>query len=465
MKVIVIGTGFVGLTHAAVCSEYGHEVYAYDIDRERIAAYQTGQRQEIERYVNEPELAAIVQERLARSLFFCNELAPIIEGVEVIFLCVPTPAGLDGATDLSSYLAAVSVLAPLLAQRRDAGRVVIVNKSTVPVGTARSLAQILQEYQVPNVGVASNPEFLPEGDAVEKSRRPDRVLIGADDQQDFQLLRLLYSQFVHHVRIRYIETTPETAEASKYVANSLLFTAISFWNGVAARLAETDEKIRLDELRMAVTADSRISPWGSYVSNGAGGSCFGKDIQSLIRQLRTGGQQTPLLDSVYAINEEQKTYLLERAEQQGISFQGKTVALVGLAFKQRTNDIRDASSLALIEALLQRGVSAIRTYDPMALNNARRMFTPEKNPLYSKISYHESAQEALQGSHAVCISTDWQEFRGLSRTIRQTVSPPYVILDGRRMLPDAAELVRAGYDYVAVGSVYLQAQEQKAEEQ
>lgn len=456
MKIIVAGTGFVGLTHAAVCSEYGHEVYAYDIDAKRIAAYQSADREAIERYVNEPGLADIIAENINRYLFFTTEIEPIIEGTDAIFLCLPTPPNANGSSDLSYYLKALDQIAPLLANRQDGRRVVLINKSTVPVGTARQLQTVLNSYNVPNFGIASNPEFLPEGDAVEKSRRPDRVVVGADTEEDFRIIRRIYSQFVNHVRIRYIETTPETAEAIKYTANTLLLTYISFWNGVGARLGETFSNLRMEDLKRGVTADNRISTWGSYVSNGAGGSCFGKDIQSLIYQLKSAGQNTALLEAVYDINEYQKTYLLDRAVQEGgVNFNNKRVALLGLAFKQRTNDMRDASSLKVVESLLGRGVSAIQAYDPLAMHEARHFFDPEKNHLFDKISYHNSVSEALRDTDMVFISTDWEEFRGLSRTIEQAVKPPYIVIDGRRMIPDYDELVRAGYTYLAVGSPYV----------
>ena len=456
MKIIVVGTGFVGLTHAAVCSEYGHEVYAYDIDQKRIAAYASGNHEAIEHYINEPGLPAIIAETLNRYLFFTNDITSVIEGTDAIFLCLPTPPKPDGSSDLSFYFEGVRYLAGLLAQRKDQRRVVLINKSTVPIGTARSLEKVLQEYQVPNAGVASNPEFLPEGDAVEKSRRPDRVVVGADTEDDFSIIRRIYSQFVNHVRIRYIETTPETAESIKYVANTLLLTYVSFWNGVGARLAETFENIQMEDLKRGVTADARISTWGSYVSNGAGGSCFGKDIQSLINQLSRSGQPTDLLQSVYNINEYQKTYLIERATHEaGARFNQKTVALLGLSFKQRTNDMRDSSALKVAEALLARGVKEIRAYDPLALSEAQKFFNPQHNHLFEKISYHETARDALAGSDMLFISTDWEEFRGLSRTIEQMVQPPYLVMDGRRMIPDYSELVKAGYSYIAVGSPYM----------
>ncbi len=445
MKIIVVGTGFVGLTHAATTSEYGHEVYAYDIDKQRIAAYQSAERAQIEHYVNEPGLAQVIAENINRYLFFTTEIEPIIEGTDAIFLCLPTPPNPNGSSDLSYYFDALNYIAELLAKRQDQRRVVLINKSTVPVGTARKLQAILDQHNVPNFGIASNPEFLPEGDAVEKSRKPDRVVIGADTEEDFKIVRRLYSQFTNHVRIAYIETTPETAESIKYLANTLLLTYISFWNGVGARLGETFDNVRMEDLKRGVTADARISKWGSYVSNGAGGSCFGKDIQSLIYQFKSAGQPADLLQSVYDINEYQKTYLIDRAAQEaGAKFNQKTVALLGLSFKQRTNDMRDSSSLKVVESLLARGVSSIRAYDPLAMHEAGRYFNPANNYLFEKISYHDSPKEAIAGSDMLFISTDWEEFRGLSRTIEQTVQPPYLVMDGRRMIPDYSRTGREG---------------------
>ena len=453
MKIIVIGTGYVGLPHAAVLSEYGHEVYAYDIDASRIAAYQSGKASEIERYVNEPGLAEIVTENLGRYLFFTTDITAIVEDTDVFFLCINTPPNRDGSTDISFYLDAINHLGGLLARRRNKQRVVLVNKSTVPIGTARLLETVMKDHGVENFGVASNPEFLAQGNAVEGSRRPDRIVIGADTQDDFQILRRLYSQFVNHVRIRYLETTPETAEAIKYISNTLLLTYISFWNGVGARLAEAMPNIRMEDLKVGVTADARISTWGSYVSNGAGGSCFGKDIQSLIYQLSHAGRSTDLLEAVYNINEYQKTYVIDRAIHEALfNFNQKSIALLGLSFKKRTNDMRDSAALRVVESLLSRGVREIRAYDPLAMDEARRSwFNPERNQLFERITYHETAVEAIEGSDALYISTDWEEFRGLARTIKTTVEPPYLVMDGRRMLPDFDMLVDAGYDYLPVG--------------
>jgi UDPglucose 6-dehydrogenase len=457
MKIIVVGTGFVGLTHAAVCSEYGHEVYAYDIDETRIAAYQTAQRENIEKYVNEPGLAAIVAENLDRYIFFTTDITAEIHDADVIFMCLNTPPNLDGSTDLSYYLNAVQHLGSLLAKRDSSHRVLLVNKSTVPIGSVRMLQQVLNELGVENFGVASNPEFLPQGNAVESSRKPDRVVVGADTDEDLEIMRRVYPQFVNHVRIRYIETTPESAEAIKYMANSLLLTYISFWNGVGGRLAETYANILMEDLKLGVTADTRISTWGSYVSNGAGGSCFGKDIQSLIYQLNQSGRSTDLLQAVYNINEYQKTYLIDRAvHEAGFNFNNKSVALLGLAFKKHTNDMRDSSALKVVESLLARGVSAIHAYDPLAMDEAKHWFNPEHNHLFERITYFETPREAIEGTNALFISTDWEEFRGLSGTIEQTTKLPYLIIDGRRMIPDFDALVSKGYEYLSVGGQLMQ---------
>ena len=457
MKIIVVGTGFVGLPHAAVCSEYGHEVIAYDIDEKRIEAYRSGEREAIERYVNEPGLVSAMSKTSGRYLFFTTNLAEVIEGVDVVFMCLNTPPQRDGSTDLSYVTTAAHTLGELLAKRQEKSRVVIVNKSTVPIGTARLMESILNEHGVENFGVASNPEFLAQGSAIEGSRHPDRVVVGADNAEDFQLLRRVYSQFVNHVRIAYVETTPETAEAIKYMANSLLLTYISYWNGVGARLAETFPNILMEDLKVGVTADSRISKWGSYVSNGAGGSCFGKDIQSLIYQFKRAGQPTDLLQAVYGINEYQKQYIFDRAvHEAGFSFNNKTITILGLAFKKRTNDMRDSAALKAVESLLGRGVAHIRAYDPLAMEVAQsHWFHPDKNSLFERISYHESPAEALAGSDAVYISTDWEEFRGLSRTIMQTVPAPYLVMDARRMIPDYEALVAKGYDYLPVGGTLM----------
>ncbi len=456
MKIIVVGTGYVGLVHAAVCSEYGHEVYAYDNDKEKIRAFSTGKAEEIEKYVNEPGLPGIIKDTFGKYLFFTSDIESVIEGTDAVFMCLPTPPNPNGSTNLTYYDNAAEYLAELTAQREDKRRIVFVNKSTVPIGTARHLQAIMASREAENFGVASNPEFLAEGTAVTQARKPDRVVVGCDDERDFNILRRVYSQFIHHVRIKYIETTPETAEATKYVANTMLLTYISFWNGVGAKIGEKFEKVKIDDLRLGVTADERISTWGSFVSNGAGGSCFGKDIASLIYQLRNVNVSTKMLEASYEVNEFQKVYLIERAiAEADFEFNNKTIAVLGLAFKKHTNDMRDASSIKVVETLLGKGVAKIKAYDPLANKAAKDVFSPSKNILFEKIDYYDTAKEAIEDSDALFISSDWEEFRGLSRTIEETVRPPYLIMDGRRMIPDFDDMVAKKYGYLAVGAVAM----------
>jgi UDPglucose 6-dehydrogenase len=236
----------------------------------------------------------------------------------------------------------------------------------------------------------------------------------------------------------------------------MLLTYISFWNGVGAKIGEKIPNIKIDDLRMGVTADDRISTWGSFVSNGAGGSCFGKDISSLINQLRKVNVSTKMLEASYEVNEYQKVYLIDRAiTEVGFKFNNKTVAVLGLAFKKHTNDMRDASSIKVIESLLGKGTAKIKAYDPLANQSARSVFDPSKNVLFEKIDYYDSAKDAISGTDALFISSDCEEFRGLSRTIEELVHPPYLIMDGRRMIPDHEDLTAKDYSYIAVGSMLI----------
>jgi len=456
MKITVIGTGYVGLVHAATCSELGHEVFAYDTDTEKIKIFSSGIRQNIEEFVNEPGLSNIIRETINKYLFFTSELESAVEGADAIFLCLPTPPNNDGSTNLTFYDRAVVNLAKILSKRKDKKRFVLINKSTLPIGTSRHLHNLLTKHRVENFGVCSNPEFLAEGTAVNNARKPDRIVIGCDNEVDFKILRRIYSQFVNHVKVKYVETTPETAEAIKYVANTMLLNYISFWNGVGAKIGEKFINVNINDLRVGVTSDERISTWGSFVSNGAGGSCFGKDIRSLIYQFRNAGIETKLLESSYEVNEYQKIYLIDRAiTEAGFDFNNKTVALLGLAFKKQTNDMRDASSIKLIELLLGKGAKKIKAYDPLSIESAKKEFSISNNFLFNKIEYCNNPREALKNSDALIISSDCDEFRGLSSTIQQTVITPYLVVDGRRMISDYQELVNNGFDYLAVGSALL----------
>lgn len=376
MRIVIIGTGFVGLTHAAVCAELGHEVVAYDVDEDRVAAYASGQREAIESHVNEPGLADAIAAQLGKHLCFTAAPEALAQalgvggnspGTEVVFLCVPTPPQPNGATDRTFYVAAARQIADLLARRQSLSRVAVVNKSTVPIGTARLLTQILRDRGARQSTRCRTPSSCPRAARSAAARKPDRVVVAADTEEDFLLLRRVYARVARPSlspgpakepagATLYLETSPETAEAIKYVSNALLLTYISFWNSVGARLAERFSDVRMDDLRSGVTSDERISGWGTRVGIGASGSCFGKDIRSLIHQLESVASSTELLQAVERINEFQKVYLLERAAAEArFDFAGKTVAVLGLTFKQGTNDMRDSAALRVIEGLLARG--------------------------------------------------------------------------------------------------------------
>jgi UDPglucose 6-dehydrogenase len=477
MKILVMGTGFVGLTHAAVCAELGHEVVAYDVDAARIAAYASGEPEAIERHVNEPGLAECIAVHMDENLRFVATPRALADalgvggscaGADVVFLCVPTPAQPNGATDRSFYLAAARQVAAMLARRTSQTRVAVVNKSTVPIGTTRLLGQILREHGAHHAGAVSNPEFLPQGHALAAARAPDRMVIGADMKEDFLLLRRVYAEMIGPAprsarsgigsgAIPYLETTPETAEAIKYASNALLFTYISFWNGVGGRIGERFPNVDMDDLRAGVTGDERISAWGAQIGIGAGGSCFGKDIRSLIHQLESAACSVDLLEAVHRVNELQKVYLVERAAAEArFDFAGKTVAVLGLAFKQGTNDMRDSAALRVIDALLARGVAAIRAHDPVVgEDTARRWLDPRSDPMFERVSHHDSAEEALRGSQALFIATDWSEYRSIGGLLREVVQPPYLVIDGRRMLVNASDLVSRGYTYLPAGGPLL----------
>ena len=456
MKIVVAGTGYVGLVHAAVSSESGHEVYAYDNNPDKIKAFASCEADQIVRYVNEPGLADIISKVYGQHLFFSTELDEIIEGTDAIFLCLPTPPNRDGSTNLTFYDAAIETIGAKLAARRDKRRVVIEQFHTKYLTWGIHHKAVMERYGVENFGVASNPEFMAEGTAVPEARKPDRIVVGCDFEEDFIILRRIYAKFVNHVQTKYLETTPETAEAVKYVANTMLLTYISFWNGVGAKLGETIPNINIDDLRLGVTSDERISTWGSFVSNGAGGSCFGKDIASLIYQLRRANVSTKMLEASFEVNENQKVYLVERAvTEAGFNFNNKTIAVLGLAFKKNTNDMRDASSIKVVESLLGKGVARVKAYDPLANDAAKTELDPGKNVLFDKIQYYASAREAMTGTDALFISSNCEEFRGLSRTIEDMVKLPYLIMDGRRMIPDYPSMVEKGFTYLAVGSMAM----------
>lgn len=459
MRVAVIGTGFVGLAHSAVTASFGRIVRAYDIDKTKIEAYKTGQDEKINFYVNERGLPELIREGMAKGLLsFTSNLEEALLNAEAVFMCVSTPSDNNEDADLRFLKEAVINCSTVLAKRENKQRVAIVDKSTVPPGTADEVLKWIRDCKCENVGVVSNPEFLPEGEAVEKSIRPDTgIVVGAYEKTDFEILRRVYSQFWNHGTIKYFETNPRTAEGAKYARNNLLYTKIQSAAEIVARLGESDSEIDVDMLRTITAADQRIGNWGLYLTNGAGGSCFGKDSRAFRRYLKKKSIGTKFLDIVNEINEFQKEYLIVKAVKEAkFDFNNKTIAVLGLAFKQKTNDMREASSIAGINKILSYGANSIRAYDPLANEQAKKEFDPSKNRLYSAISYHKSMREAIEGSQALCIFNDSPEFGGASSFLEELVKLPYLVIDGKRMLRgDFKKLVEKGYDYIAVGSPFL----------
>jgi UDPglucose 6-dehydrogenase len=332
MKIIVVGTGFVGLPHAAVLSEAGHEVYAYDIDPKKIAAYQSGEAAQIERVVNEPGLAATIAETKDHYLFFTSDISNLCEDTDVFFMCINTPPNRDGSTDLTYYLKAAHDIAGFLAQRKNPQRVVLVNKSTVPIGTARLLESVMHEHGVAELRRGLQPGVPGPG---QRRRRfaPARPRGGwcGHGRRTCKILRRLYSQFVNHVRIRYLETTPETAEAIKYMSNTLLLTYISFWNGVGARLAEAHAQHphgRPEDRRHGRRAHQHL---GFLRQQRRGRQLLrqGHPVAHLPVEPRRPLDR-PAAGGIHGINEYQKTYLIDRAIHEAqFNFNQKTVAFWG----------------------------------------------------------------------------------------------------------------------------------------
>jgi len=459
VKIGVVGTGFVGLTHAAVTSRF-HTVVGYDINEERIADFSSGSKERIERHVNERGLAELVNNQIAKDhqLTFTIAVTDVVN-CEAFFMCLPTPYKQNGETNLEFLIEAAEKISDELLKRDNDDFVLFINKSTVPIGTAEMLSNFLKKKGLTNFDVASNPEFLPEGEAVKYSIHPEKVVVGARKQESIDLLRRIYFNANDNPNTRYIECeNPETAEAIKYGSNIQLYSQIVAWQAISGRVCEAYPEVNFEVMRKGILADSRVAKWGSYVSAGAGGSCFKKDSLSLARQLNKRDVNSRFIELIDEINEQQKGYLIPRAENEaGYSFNTKRVSILGAAFKQGTNDIRESNVLVMIPMLIRRGVDQIKVYDPHALDEARKYFDPEENKHYKCITYHAKLVDALEGSDAVIIATDIQDFRALPDILEKLENAPSFILDGRRMVPrqEVPRLVDKGISYLPVAGTYV----------
>ncbi|MBU6256887.1 MAG: UDP-glucose/GDP-mannose dehydrogenase family protein [Burkholderiales bacterium] len=439
MKVTVVGTGYVGLVTGACLSEMGNHVVCLDIDERKIRLLNEGGIP-----IHEPGLEAIVHRNVAAGrLQFTTDVAAAVGHGTVQFIGVGTPPDEDGSADLQYVLAAATNIGRHMTDYK-----VIVDKSTVPVGTADKVRDAVRAALVARglgemaYAVVSNPEFLKEGAAVDDCMRPDRIVVGADDERAVLLMRSLYLPFMrNHDRLQLMDV--RSAEFTKYAANAMLATRISFMNELA-RLAE---KVGADieMVRKGMGSDPRIGTHFLYPGTGYGGSCFPKDVKALIHTGHENGMELGVLQAVEAANERQKHVLVDKiVAQYGESLAGRTFAVWGLAFKPNTDDMREAPSRVVIGELTRRG-AAVRAYDPVAMDEARRVF--EGTPGLTLVAHQA---EALAGADALVVVTEWKEFRNPDfDAIKAALKQP-LIFDGRNIYEPALMQLH-GIDYRGIG--------------
>ena len=431
MKLTIVGTGYVGLVTGACLADTGNDVVGVDKDAEKIEILRRG-----ESPIFEPGLTELLAANVrAGRLRFTTDLARTIRHGEVIFIAVGTPARDGGSPDLTG----VHAVADAIAEAIEASRIVVI-KSTVPVGTGDELEDRINRRAKHRVRVVNNPEFLKEGTGVEDFLRPDRVVIGAEDPSAAAVVRELHEPFVRNQRPIYVMHRA-AAEMTKYAANAYLSTRISFINQIA-NICDAFG-IDVNEVRLGIGSDRRIGFHFLYPGPGYGGSCFPKDVQALVHVARQAGVEADLLDSVHQVNQRQREVLFHKiVDRFGPSLAGLRFAVWGVAFKPKTDDIREAPAVILIEKLLEAG-AALQVHDPQALPNLRRRFG-------DRLSYHDSSYEALDGADALVIVTEWNEFRSPSfDEMRSRLRQP-IIFDGRNLYSLDA-MRKRDFEYRSIG--------------
>lgn len=457
MNILYIGAGFVGTCSAAISASSGHDTLIYDIDQKKIDMLSSQDRDTIESCLFEQGLGDLLVRNKERINFTTDyaKVEAFVDSVEAIFMCLPTPEiGETGESDLHYYTTALKQLGEALKQRNSGSQskyVVIVNKSTVPIDTVEMTENILKECGVINYGVVSNPEFLVEGKAIEGSMRPDRVVIGAWSEEDFKVMRQIYQRFYDSPTVQYIEVNPKEAAASKLLANFYLFNKLAICFDVIGRTCEAFQDIKFESIRKVLTSDPRIGEWGFYDSLYAGGSCFIKDARSLSHQLQLQGREATLVNETYVANKRQLELFFARAEKEaGFAWSGKTVAVLGLAFKRDTNDIRNSPAIDLVNWLVEKQAGKICLYDPVAEESFKKLF-----PADETFHYFTNEREALQQADVIIIATDWPQFRSLADVLISFEVKP-LIMDGRRMLQHRYDdLQKNGFKIIAVGSPFI----------
>jgi UDPglucose 6-dehydrogenase len=430
MNIAVVGTGYVGLVTGTCFADSGNEVTCIDIDQAKVQMLKDGRLP-----IYEPGLLELVRRNTREGrLHFTTDLATGIAPAALVFLAVGTPQGPDGSADLSALWAVADEI-----KKHLNGPKTIVVKSTVPVGTNRALARRLAGA-AHSVAVASNPEFLKEGAAVEDCTKPDRVVVGCREPETAELLRELYAPFLR-TEHPFLVMTPESAEMTKYAANCMLAAKISFIN----EMANLCERLGADvnDVRRGIGHDARIGFPFLFPGAGYGGSCFPKDIRAVIRMAEAAGVEPAIMRGVDVVNEAQKHVLGDKVlAHYGERLRGRTLAVWGLAFKPRTDDIREAPALVLIERLLAEGVE-VRVHDPEALGNVRARYG-------DRLSYSDRPYGALEGADGLAIVTEWQQFRNPDFEVMRRLMNERVIFDGRNLY-EPAVAVSHGFTYYSIG--------------
>ena len=438
MKISIVGTGYVGLVTGACFADVGNQVLCVDKDQSKIDTLLGGKIP-----IHEPGLARLVADNIKQQrLHFTNDLKQAVEHAELIFIAVGTPPDEDGSADLSHVIAVAKSIGQNLNQYR-----VIVTKSTVPVGTAEKVrAAIQSELDARGVqlefSVASNPEFLKEGAAIADFMKPDRVVIGADDERAVATMRTLYAPFNrNHERLIVMDIA--SAELTKYAANAMLATKISFMNELSnlAELLNAD----IELVRQGIGSDPRIGYDFIYPGCGYGGSCFPKDVQALHRTAKQNGYNAKILGAVEAVNQAQKSVLLTKIDAHfGADLTGKTFAIWGLAFKPNTDDMREAPSQVIIDGLIARGAK-VQAHDPVAIDEARRIYAGNNS-----IRFFDELYQTTEGANALVIVTEWKAFRSPDfDQLKSQLNDP-IIFDGRNIY-EPVNMTELGFKYIGIG--------------
>src|SRR5579859_1293667 len=430
MKVAVIGTGYVGLVAGACLADTGNEVSCVDVDAGKVEMLRRG-----EVPIYEPGLTELVKKNAgAGRLTFTIDLAQAVGPAEVVFIAVGTPSGSDGSADLSAVLAVAEKLAPLIEHYK-----LVVLKSTVPVGTHARVKKTIAAKAKGPFDVANNPEFMKEGAALEDFQKPDRVVVGADAERARSLLQELYEPFLRSGKpILFMD--PPSAEMTKYAANALLATKISFMNEVAALCEASGADV--EAVRRGIGSDARIGFQFIYPGLGYGGSCFPKDVRALAQLGEEKGVSMPLANAVDTINRAGRLRFARRVLGRLAPAKGKRAAVWGLSFKPKTDDVREAPALAIIEELLAAGVR-VTAWDPVAVESARRI-------LKDRVSFAPGPYEAAEGADVLILATEWNEFRNPDfERLKGRMAQP-LVFDGRNAW-DPSRMAAMGFEYHCVG--------------